>query len=392
MVRRWLLAGALGAVVLGIGPGADAQETGAADPCARLAGATPAVAGEVGEPALVEVSGLAASRVHDGVLWAHNDSGDQPRVFALEEDGAPLGVYAVEGAENVDWEDVAVGPGSDGSSALYLGDIGQNGGFRDPVTVYRVPEPDAAPDGTGGTLAGAEALELTYPSGSVDAEALLVDPVTGDLIVVTKVIEGTSTILRAAADDLVPGAPITMEEAGTVTVTDPGPVDGATFPGTLVTGADISPDGSVVVLRTYKEVLVHARPEGASVAEALAGEPCAVPVPGEPQGEAVAVTGAGDALVTISELGPTPAGDPLPVHRIALAPAEEDATTTTSAPVAASPAEDDAAPVTTDDDGDRTPIAVGAVVVLVLLAAGGVLVLRRRRRSQGRPEPGTSRP
>jgi hypothetical protein len=378
MAGRGLVALAVAGLVLASGPRASAQD---ADLCARLASATPAVAGEVGEPALVETSGLAASRAHDGVLWAHNDSGDQPRVFALGEDGEALGAYAVDGAENVDWEDVAVGPGPDGASALYLGDIGQNGGLRDPVTVYRVPEPDAAPDGAGGTLAGAEALALTYPSGSVDAEALLVDPVTGDLFVVTKVIEGTSTILRAAADDLAPGAPIAMEEAGTVTVTDPGEVDGATFPGTLVTGADISPDGSVVVLRTYKEVLAYARPEGATVAEALAGEPCAVPVPGEPQGEAVAVTGAGDALVTISELGPTPAGEPLPVHRIALAPAEEpepDPTTSTSTSPSTTAADRPAEGG--DEDGDRTPVVVGAIAVLVVLAAGAGFVLRRRGR------------
>ena len=375
-----LVALAAAVAVLGVGPRAGAQESGVADLCARLEGATPAVAGEVGEPALAEVSGLAASRAHDGVLWAHNDSGDQPRVFALEEDGRVLGAYAVEGAENVDWEDIAVGPGPDGDSALYLGDIGQNGGFRDPVTVYRVPEPDAAPDGIGGTLVGAEALALAYPSGSVDAEALLVDPVTGDLIVVTKVIEGTSTILRAAADDLVPGAPITMEEAGTITVTDPGEVDGATFPGTLVTGADISGDGSIVVLRTYKEVLAYARSEGSTVAEALTGESCAVPVPGEPQGEAVAVAAATDALITISELGPEPAGGPLPVHRIALEPAEVETTTTASAPAATAPPDDDAAPPTTDgEDDDRTPVAVGAIVVLVILAVGAGFVLRRRR-------------
>ena len=383
MIVRRLVALTAAGLVLGVGSGAGAQEADAADLCARLEGATPVVAGEVGEPALVEVSGLVASGTHDGVLWAHNDSGDQPRVFALEEGGEALGAYAVDGAENVDWEDIAVGPGPDGRSALYIGDIGQNGGLRDPVTVYRVPEPDIAPDGTGGTLAGAEALALTYPSGSVDAEALLVDPVTGDLIVVTKVVEGTSTILRAAADDLVPGAPVAMEEAGTVTVDDPGEVDGAPFPGTLVTGADISRDGSVVVLRTYKEVRAYARPEGATVAEALAGEPCAVPVPDEPQGEAVAVSAAGDALLTISELGPTPAGDPLPVHRIGLGPAEEPEPTTTPAPTTTTadddrPAEGTDRAAAEDDDG-RAPLVVGAVVVLVVLAVGGVLVLRRRR-------------
>lgn len=375
MAGRGLALLAAAGLVVGAGRAAGAQ---GADPCARLVDATPVVAGEVGEADLVEASGLAASGLHEGVIWAHNDSGDQPRVFALAEDGTALGPYAVPGAENVDWEDMAVGPGPGGRSALYLGDIGQNIGPRDPVTVYRVPEPEAAPDGTGGTLAGVEALALTYPGGSVDAEALLVDPVSGDLVIVTKVNEGTSTILRVAADALVPGAPIPVEEAGTVTVADPGAVEGATFPGTLVTGGDVAPDGSLIVLRTYKEVLVFARAEGTTVAEALAGEPCAVAVPNEPQGEAVAVTGAGDALVTISELGPTPAGEPLPVHHIALAPVEEEPTTTTAPPAEPGTApEPDAEPADGDDGGPSTLLVVGAVVVLVALGAG-VVVLRRR--------------
>ena len=101
-------------------------------------------AGTITDPALVEISGLAASRTVPGVLWANNDSGDGPRVYALSAAGELLGTYDLAGAEAIDWEDIAVGPGPDPSlHYVYVGDIGQNGGLRDQVEVYRVPEPAA---------------------------------------------------------------------------------------------------------------------------------------------------------------------------------------------------------------------------------------------------------
>src|SRR5688572_17177306 len=39
---------------------------------------------------LVETSGIVASRLHPGVLYAHNDSGDVPRVIAVDSHGALL--------------------------------------------------------------------------------------------------------------------------------------------------------------------------------------------------------------------------------------------------------------------------------------------------------------
>ena len=41
-------------------------------------------------PSIVEASGLAGGRINPGVWWTHNDSGDIPRVFALEGDGRLL--------------------------------------------------------------------------------------------------------------------------------------------------------------------------------------------------------------------------------------------------------------------------------------------------------------
>jgi hypothetical protein len=73
--------------------------------------------------------------------------------------------------------------------------------------------------------------------------------------------------------------PTTIERAGAVNVPA----------GEVVTGGDMSADGSVVAVRTYEVVYLWPRDAGQTVADALAGEPCEAPVAFEPQGEAVAL-------------------------------------------------------------------------------------------------------
>ena len=282
------------------------------DLCARFG--APAVGGTVGNPALTEISGLAASHRHAGVLWTHNDSGGAPAVYALGEDGSDLGAYALEGAEATDWEDIAVGPGPEPDVPyVYAADIGDNEARRQSLTVYRAPEPTAAPDGAGGTLTGVEAIGLRYPGGPSDAEALLVDPRTGDLVVVTKSYAGSAHVLHAPAAALVDGATVDLTDEGVVSVRL----------ADAVTGGDVAPDGSFVLLRTYGSVLAFPVADGGTVTEALAGPPCSAPHADERQGEAVAVTSDGAAYVTISE------GTDVPVNRVAI---EAPATTTTRRP------------------------------------------------------------
>lgn len=70
-----------------------------------------------------EASGLAASRRHPGVLYTHNDSGDQARIFALDsEDGRTLAEYQITPSDNYDWEDLSVGvcPSNSGT-CIYIG-------------------------------------------------------------------------------------------------------------------------------------------------------------------------------------------------------------------------------------------------------------------------------
>jgi hypothetical protein len=62
-------------------------------------------------PGINESSGLAASRSNPGIYWTHNDSGDEPFVYAFDATGESRGVFRVTGAQARDWEDMAVGPG-----------------------------------------------------------------------------------------------------------------------------------------------------------------------------------------------------------------------------------------------------------------------------------------
>ena len=276
----------------GIGPRGATTTTPArrtaADLCARAEPVRPAP--RVAATDLTEASGLAASRANAGVVWSHNDSGGRPEVFAIGEDGADRGRWRLAGAAAVDWEDMARGPGAGSQDVLYLADIGDNVAVRPTITVYRAPEPRVGPGRTGGTVAGVEALTLRYADGPRDAEALLADPVSGDLVIVTKTPGGTGGVYpvpQAAA----PGSPVTIRRTATVAVPD----------GERVTGGDVSPDGSLVALRTYGRVLVWDRAAGRSVAEALTGRPCRAPAPTEVQGEALAFTPDGRGYVTVSE-------------------------------------------------------------------------------------------
>lgn len=239
------------------------------------AAADPVQTGTLQDPELVELSGLAASRTHSSVLWASNDSGDSARIFALDPAGAAIATIAVTGAEARDWEDIAAG-----DDALYIGDIGDNFAQRPSVTIYRVDEPDPA----AGTDVEATAIELTYPDGPHDAEALMVDGPSRNLVIVTKELSGTSGVYVAPLD-----TPGRLELIASLDL----------GVGQLVTGGDISAGGMAIALRTYGKLFLWTRAEGESLAGAFGGAPCEAPVAREAQGEAVAFVGRG--YVTISE-------------------------------------------------------------------------------------------
>ena len=269
-------------------PSASPSPSSTAGPTAATYG-PPVVLGRL-DPAVDESSGLAASRRNPGLVWTHNDSGDEPVVHCADRQAGSCGSWRVTGATARDWEDMAVGPGPvPGVSYLYLGDIGDNLGDQEHVTVYRVPEPAApAPPGGQAATEAAERIRLRYADGPHNAEALLVHPATGDIYVVIK--EPLSADVYKADPD-----GVLQRIAGLAVGTG------------LVTGGDISPDGRRVALCTYAGGFELELPPGLDEFDAIWEQPLkGVNLPPRTQGEAVAYRLDGNALLTTSELAPAP--------------------------------------------------------------------------------------
>jgi hypothetical protein len=222
---------------------------------------------QVGERGLTEASGLAASRRWPGVYWTVMDAHNPPNVFAFDQQGRVLGTFRVVGASNVDWEAVQVGPDGNGGSALYVGDTGDNDEKRRYAVVYRLPEPDpnSAARGTASTT-HATALRFVYPSGPRNAEAMLVHPTTGEMLLITKSLSGYSEVYRLPSSAS-SGAVTTLELVGHLDLSFLG-ADGG-----QVTDASVTADARHVVVRTYSSALVYDLADGATLSSVWTQSP-----------------------------------------------------------------------------------------------------------------------
>lgn len=250
--------------------------------------------GEIQSSQVTEASGIAASSLHSKVFYVHNDSGDSARFFATDEKGADLGTYRVTNALANDWEDLARGPCANGADGcLYLGDIGDNNEERTSLTIYRVAEPATLSAGLHDITA--ESFSFTYPDGKFDSEALFVDQGTGTVYVMTKDVNVTRVYSLAAP--LSAAVTMTAKYVGNVEIPDLVP---------LVTGADMSPNGQSVLVRTYSSVWRFDRQSGEELRDMFARPPCSAPFPTELQGEAIAFTTDGKGYRSVGE-GSSPA-------------------------------------------------------------------------------------
>jgi hypothetical protein len=263
---------------------ARAKQPAAPAICGRL---RTVVTGRLAAPEATGISGLVASPTQPGVLWAHNDSGDRARIFALRSDGSLIASLDVPGAEATDWEDLAVGPGGD----LLLADIGDNKSVRNAIDIYRVPEPRLADGPT--TTAAATRLRLTYPDGAHDAETLLADPRTGEIVIVTKRLDGRSGVYAAPAPARDASGEAVLRHTGDLRLGFAG----------LATAGDVSADGRTIAIRTYTALYAWTRKPGASLAATLARKPCvgSAQLGREGQGESLALSRDGRSFLTVPE-------------------------------------------------------------------------------------------
>lgn len=253
-----------------------------------------------------EISGLAASRRHPGVIWSLNDSGDRARVYALAPDGEVLATLWLRGARNVDWEDLAIVQ-RDGRHYLLIADTGDNGGVRSALTIYAVEEPAELVDARPRI---AWQMPFRWPDGARDCEAMTVDPDTGEIYLISK---------KRVPPELfrLPAQPHgnrveTAEAVGTIAGIDQptaddlqrNPIYGRYR--SQVTSADISPDGRHFAVLNYRRAMVYRRADGQTWGEALQQAPEVLEFPWLPQAEAITFSHDGEALVIGTERVPTP--------------------------------------------------------------------------------------
>lgn len=240
-----------------------------------------------------ELSGAAASRHNANTLWAINDGGAAATALvAFDDRGKTRAELELPDAENVSWEDIAIGPGSaTGQELLYIADIGDKDRARDAIQVYRVAEP-ALGSGVMRADADAERIALVYGDGKAhDAEALLVHPRTGDITVITRSRSGdTATAVFTARAPFAAGKVVTLERAATIKDL-----------GGPVTAAAMGPDG-VMVLRVDGVGTVFYQGQADSTPAELATYPsCDVPGPAGGDHDAVALSADGKRLYLVSD-------------------------------------------------------------------------------------------
>ena len=251
--------------------------------------------GYLRNPQIDESSGLACSRRVPDLFWTHNDSGDEPRLFAFDRQGNDRGEFVMEGAEAHDWEDMASFM-LDGRPCLLIADVGDNQSRAAGYTLYLVEEPELTTNPTTNRrLDLLQTVHFRYSDGPHDCEAMAFDPTDRRAFLVAKTTRKNSNIYMFEW-------PSTTNSSDTPAVAE----QIATVDYPRVTGMDTSPNGRRIVLVTYGLAfeLFRAQDETWSQAFARTGRPLIMPF--RRQGESICYGPDGRKLYLTSEKRPTP--------------------------------------------------------------------------------------
>lgn len=281
----------------------------------------PSIAGIVTDPALGELSGLAASRRKAERYWALNDGGNGNLLLLIDTRGRVQRKTTVDGVVNTDWEDLA-SFGWRGESWLLIADTGDNSGRRKHVSLWLLREPD--PDDSNSMAGPARELRLRYPDEPHDVEAMTVDAAISTVYLLSK--RTVPPVLYS----------VPLDAAGTgreITATVVARLDGIPQP----TEREIARDGSLsrfrsqatamaldcsgrgLLVLTYDAVYRFRRDPGQEWSEALRGQkPARSSISLLPQAEAMALDTECRNLLIGSEKVPVPLlrfrYRPLPAH------------------------------------------------------------------------------
>ena len=206
-----------------------------------------------------ESSGLVPSRHHPGMYWTHNDNGQKPGLFLIDKLGGHRATIQLKGARFEDWEDIVAWRNKDGTSFLMVADTGDNFRRRDNYRLYVLPEPkiELEPQKVIKRIVDDfQTIQFVYPDGSRDCEAVSIDLASKQICLITREFPAGHRLasgnrpevyrLDWRGPDQITGEVLRAERAGA-------------FADWSVTGADISADGQLAIIRNYLYCRVYAR-------------------------------------------------------------------------------------------------------------------------------------
>ncbi|MBK3579510.1 WD40 repeat domain-containing protein [Streptomyces sp. MBT65] len=287
---------------------------------------------------ITESSGLAASHLHPGIYWTHNDSNDGPYIYAVDSStGKTVATVTFSGVGKPrDVEAISIGPGNE----IYIGDIGDNlDGTWPYVWIYKLPEPKVLKSQT----IKATQYVVKYSDGARNAESLIVHPKTGRVYIIDKKEDGGHLF----------EGPAKLSTSGTNYFKPVAAVD------LWATDAAFSPNGQQLAVRGYFGGVYYDWNGGRIKREGR------LDVPLQGQGESVSYSADGTKLMYGSE------GTDSPVEA-------EDAPDGATSGASKSPSGGGSSASGDDGGGTGSTVKVGAVAVVIV--CGALIGLRRLTR------------
>ncbi len=258
------------------------------------------VLGTINDKRLTEISGLAVSSQNEGIIWVHNDSGNESEIYAVNKNGQVISVLRLKDKENYDWEDIAIGYGpEEGQEYIYISNTGDNFQSRKNYSIIRLKEPKIDSEKTEQVfeINDYDTINFVYPDKSHDCEALFIDNKTKDLYLITKR-DSLANFYKLAYPQRT-GKDINVAEFITQMRLGESRTKKST---SRICGADLSRNGEHVLVKSYDTVYYYKI--DTSFKTKFADEPLYLHYVPEPQGEAIGFSPDNKYYYTISEVGP----------------------------------------------------------------------------------------
>ncbi len=206
---------------------------------------------------LPEISGFASSELKPGQIWVINDSGNSANIYRV---GKNLQVKQTVklAIRNRDWEDLATFR-EDGVSWIIVADTGDNQHQYKQYFLYLFRE-DQLLNANDKIINPDKTIEFSYINGSQNCEAIAIDPVRLEAILINKKDKNAPTAYRLSLTQKKPNIATIIAELKQFSKRSSFTKLAKRFTGVnldAVTAMDISSNGMFALVLTYKSIWLY---------------------------------------------------------------------------------------------------------------------------------------